>query len=337
MQNVSETNITLKYKDYNHMRNRIYKIKMMKNILTLIVVSLSISAYCQTSQVYKSFDDKSFSLYAWRGNKIMLLSSSNMLNPTTMNKWVLKMDTAYIFYTLCTGREPTFNTGITYIDKRATIAEVPTTCGAGCGYLGWSGIELQTSYFSSNYNYINRENLYSQELFYELGRNFWFFDNTLKYQSNDPIATGYAVFMRFMSMEAANVLGAPFGSWTFSQFKNNVINLLPTYMIDQKLDWNNTLGIGQGVPNSNLGATDLFASFCFYLKDNYGGSFWVENVWKYAALRPKANTTQDAVDNFIIASSQAAGENLSSLFKYWKWPISNNAILYIKSLNLKEK
>ena len=143
---------------------------MMKNILTLVVVSLSISSYCQTSQVYKSFDDKSFSLYAWRGNKIMLLSSSNMLNPTTMNKWVLKLDIAYNFYALCTGRDPIFNKGITYLNNRATIAEVPTTCGAGCGYLGWSGIELQTSYFSSNYNYINRENLYSQELFYELGR-----------------------------------------------------------------------------------------------------------------------------------------------------------------------
>ena len=319
------------------MRNRIYNIKMMKNILTLIVVSLSISAYCQTSQEYKSFDDKSLPLYAWRGNKIMLLSSSNMLNPTTMNKWVLKMDTAYMFYTLCTGREPTFNTGITYIDKRATIAEVPTTCGAGCGYLGWTGIELQTMYFTSNYNYLNNENLYSQELFYELGRNFWFYDNTLKYQTNDPIATGYAVFMRFMAMEAANVQGAPFGSWSFSEFKNNVINLLPSYLEDQNLKWNNTLAIGKGVPNSNVGATDLFASFCFYLRNNYGGTRWVENVWKYAALRPKANTTQDAVDNFIIASSQAASENLSSLFKYWKWPISNDAILYIKSLNLKEK
>ena len=129
----------------------------MKNFLSIFVISLSISAYSQTLQFYTSFDKLALNLYAWRGNKIVLLSSSNKLNPITMNKWVLKLDIAYNFYALCTGREPIFNKGITYLNNRATIAEVPTTCGAGCGYLGWSGIELQTSYFSSNYNYINKE------------------------------------------------------------------------------------------------------------------------------------------------------------------------------------
>lgn len=306
----------------------------MKNILSIIAFSLCVSAFCQTPQNYTSFDNTSLSLYAWQGNKIMLLSSSNTLNPTTMNNWVLKMDTAYNYYALCTGQEPTFYTGVTYINNRSTIAQVPTTCGAGCGYLGWTGIEMLTSYFDNMYNYINNQNLYDQIPFYELGRNFWFYDNQLKYQSNDPIVTGYAVFMRFMAMEAANVQGAPFNSWTFSQFKNNVINLLPSYMADPTLNWGNTLGVGQGVPNSNLGGTDLFASFCFYLRDNYCGNHWVENVWKFAGLRPTATNTQDAVDNFVIASSQAANTNLTSLFQYWKWTVSSNAISYLNSLNL---
>lgn len=306
----------------------------MKLLLLTVTFFISVSSFGQTVQSYTAFDKTTLSLYAWQGNKIVLLSQSNALNPTTMNQWVATMDAAYNFYWLCTGREPQFYTGVTYLNNRSTIAQVPSTCGAGCGYLGWTGIEMENSYFNSMYNYINSQSLYNQIPFYELGRNFWFYSNQLEYKANDPIVTGYAVFMRFMAMEAAHVQGAPFNSWSFSEFKNKVVNLLPTYLADLSLNWNNTLGIGEGVPNSNLGATDLFASFCFYLRDHYCGNHWVENVWKFAGQRPTAVTTQDAVDNFIIASSQAANTNLTSLFQSWKFPISNPAISYLTSLNL---
>ncbi|WP_317900116.1 T9SS type A sorting domain-containing protein [Aurantibacillus circumpalustris] len=306
----------------------------MKSLLTLVSIAFTIICFSQAAQSYTTFQGAPLSLYSWQGNKIMLLSSSNTLNPVTMNNWVLKMDTAYDYYALCTGKVPNPNPGVTYINSRSTIAEVASTCGAGCGYLGATGIEMLSSYFTNMYSLIDGQNLYDQVPFYELGRNFWFYDSKLKYQTNDPIVTGYAVFMRFIAMEAAHVQGGPFNSWTFSQFKNNVINLLPTYMANTSLNWANTLGVGQGVPNSSLGATDLFASFCFYLRDNYCGKQWIENVWKYADLRPNAVTTQDAVDNFVIASSQAANSDLSSLFLTWKWPVSNTAIAYLSSLNL---
>lgn len=295
---------------------------------------LSFSAFSQSLQNYTSFQGASLTLYSWQGNKIMLLSDTNALDSAAMYEWVFKMDTAYNYYSLCTGREPNFNTGGTYINNRSTIAEVQSTCGAGCGYLGTTGIEIQTSYFNNCYNYVLNQNLYDQVPFYELGRNFWFYSGKLNYQTNDPITTGYAVFMRFMAMDAANVQGAPFNSWTFAQFKNNVIGLLPTYLADTSLNWANTLGIGQGVPGSSLGATDLFASFCFYLRDNYCGNHWVENVWKKAGQRPNSSTTQDAVDNFIISASQAANQNLTSLFQYWRWPISNSTLSFLSTQNL---
>ena len=298
-----------------------------------IMLMIRFSAYCQSPQNYISFQGAPLSLFSWQGNKIMLLADTDTLDSAAMYEWVYKMDTAYNYYSLCTGREPNFNTGGTYINNRSTIAEVQNTCGAGCGYLGTTGIEIQTSYFYNCYNFILTQNLYDQVPFYELGRNFWFYADKLNYQTNDPIATGYAVFMRFMAMEAANVQGAPFNAWTFSQFKNNVIGLLPSYMADTTLNWSNTLGIGQGVPGSSLGATDLFASFCFYLRDNYCGNHWVENVWKKAGQRPNSISTQDAVDNFIIAASQAANQNLTPLFQYWRWPISNFAISFLNAQN----
>jgi hypothetical protein len=277
---------------------------------------------------YRAFDGTEYERYPWEGKKLTLLSETNELDPVTMKRWLDGVDGAYNYYAVCTGREP-WNQGMaTYINERSTIASVPTTCGAGCGYLGATGVEIMSGLFTEIYQSIHSDNQFSQVLFYELGRNFWFYSDQLQYKQNDPVVTGYAVFMRFVVVEAASLQGAPFNSWTFPEFKNTVRGLLDLYLNNPSLTWENTLGQGAGYPGV-LGGTDLFASFCFYLMEHYGGKAWVENVWKHASQRPNAATTQDAVDNFIIAASQAAGTNLTALFQAWRWPISDAAVDFL--------
>lgn len=283
---------------------------------------LRISPYPQS---YKNFNGGDLNLYAWEGNKVMILSRDNKLNRVTMFKWLKAMDTTYGYYKICTGREPSFYSP-TYINNRSTIADVASTCGAGCGYLGATGIELQNTYFDVMYNAINNNNEYDQVAFYEFGRNFWFYGDQLAYKENDAVTTGYAIFMRFMSMEAANVKGAPFGSLSFLEFKNKIIEQIDLYLDNSSLNWNNTLGSGEGIPGGFGGSADLFASFCFRLKRDYGGETFMQNVWKKAGLRPNANTTQDAVDNFFLASCAAANKNWTAVFQTWRWPLSDNAI-----------
>jgi len=305
----------------------------MRWVVLSFALFFSIFCVAQTPQAYTSFQGTHLNLFKWEGSKVMILSSSAALNPTAMANWTAAMDATYNYYALCTGREPQFNVGGTYINNRTTIADVPATCGAGCSYLGATGIEVLHYYFDNTYTRILNDNQYDQVVFYEFGRNFWFYDGKLRYKANDPIVTGYAVFMRFMSIEYIGVNGAPFNeTLPYPDFVSQVKDLLPSFLADNSLNWGNTLGIGAGVPSSGWGATDLFASFCFYLKENYGGQNWVKNVWKYAGLRPDAVTTQDAVDNFIIASSQAANVNLTSLFQTWKWPVSSNAITVLNAL-----
>ncbi|MBP6755088.1 MAG: T9SS type A sorting domain-containing protein [Bacteroidia bacterium] len=306
---------------------------MYKTILLLGLIFSTNILHSQTQMTYKTFDGKTLSLFGWSGNKMMLLSNSNSLDKETMKKLVLTLDTAYNYYAKCTGREPMANTN-TFINNLSTLAEVSNTCGAGCGYLGFTGIEMIDTYFQNMYNGVYKNNQFDQVPFYELGRNFWFYSPQLAYKENDPIVTGYAVFMRFVAMEATKVNGGPFNNWTFDEFKSNVKDLLYQYQKDPNLTWENTLGKGKGLTIYGLGATDLFASFCFYLKERFSNNNWVENVWKFAGKRPAANSTQDAVDNFVIASSQAANQNLVSLFEEWRWPISTNAKLYIEGLNL---
>jgi hypothetical protein len=132
--------------------------------------------------------------------------------------------------------------------------------------------------------------------------------------------------MRFLSMDAAGVNGAPFAQWTFPVFRTNVENLVTQYLANSSLNWSNTLGVGQGVPGSGLGAADLFASFCFRLMRDYGGQPFVEKFWIRAGQLPAAGTTQNAVDNYFLAACHAANRNLTTVFQQWRWPISANAL-----------
>jgi hypothetical protein len=248
------------------------------------------------------------------------------LDPATMFKWAKVMDSAYNFYYAATGQFPSLNTGASYLDNHVTIADVATTCGAGCGYIGTTGIEMLNSYADAMYSYA-LVNTYDQELFYECGRNFWYYGNQLAYKTNDIVTTGYAVLMRFMAMDAVGVNAAPFANIPFATFRADEEQLVDLYTANTSYTWANTLGLGKGVTNPvNLGGTDLFASFCMRLRRDYGGATFINNLWKQAALQPTANTTQDAVDNFIISCCAAANKNLTTLFTVtWRWPMSDAA------------
>jgi len=275
---------------------------------------------------YKAFDGTTYNLNAWEGRTVMLLMRKTGLDPTTMFKWAKIMDSAYGYYYQATGQFPIRYAPLTYINDHVTIADVASTCGAGCGYLGFTGIEMLNSYTDRMYNYA-LTNQYDQELFYECGRNFWFYGQQLAYLKNDPVTTGYAIFMRFMAMDATGVSPAPFNNIPWTTFRSTLEGLADSYAGNTSYTWTNTLGAGAGISNAlGLGAGDLFASFCIKLRNDYGGDAFVQNVWKQAGLRPTAVTTQDAVDNFILASCAAANKNLTTLFvTTWRWPMSDNA------------
>ena len=197
----------------------------------------------------------------------------------------------------------------------------------GVGISGTKGIEIQKDYFDILYEGVAQKDEYDQVLFYELGRNFWFYGDKIEYKGPDDtgsITTGYAVFMRFMSMEAAGVKPGPYGDTDFAEFESAVREMLDLYIADDSLNWSNTLLVGQAPENPlGLGATDLFASFLFELTDTYGQAF-IAKLWQEVGKGPDAASTQEAVDNFIVAASITAGEDLTALFSTWKWPVSEN-------------
>lgn len=285
---------------------------------------------------YRSFQNASLILHAWPGQHHVFLTQSASLDHCTLIRIRDVFDHVYEFYQTTTRQSP-----IAYSTHRGllTIAEVQDTCGAGCGYLGFTGIELMPETFNVLYQSVKDRNEFDQALFYEFGRNFWFYGSKLEYkppQNSASVTTGYAVFMRFLSMESAGVQGGPYNGVSFTQFRQAVEGLVDSYQSNPTLNWHNTLAVGQAPSNPlNLGGADLFASFLFRLRRDYGGNSFVTRLWYEVNLRPAANTTQDTVDNFVVAASKAAGHNLANLFtSTWRWPLSQSALVELGQIPL---
>jgi serralysin len=282
---------------------------------------------------YQAFDGKPYFLQPWLGRNVAILAPTNPpLSTNIMGPVLVALDAAWDFYQSSgpPGRQPGVLASTTLLG-RDTIAVVNSTCGAGCSYLGYTGTEMLSDYFQILYNGYRTQHQFDQVLFYELGRTFWFYDGQLNYHPPDvdPCATGFAVYMRFLSMDAAGVAGGPFNGVSFTQFRMEVTNLIQTYISTPSFNWSNTFRVGTAPSNAlGLGTTDLFASLLMRIGQDFGGPTFGIDLWKQVALRPVAlHTTQEAVDNFILAACATVGKNLTGMFiNTWKFPVSTTAI-----------
>lgn len=295
--------------------------------LAAITVAASETAPETKPSEYTSFQGEKLKLHAWVGAKVVFLTDKRDLDPAVMAKLCGTFSAVYQYYQSATGRDPE---PAKQYEGRSTVAEVTNTCGAGCGYLGFSGIELTSGCFRELYDGVAKSNVYDQALPYEFGRNFWFYSPQLAYHQDadaGSVVTGYAVFMRFLALDSAGVKLGPFRDRTGEEFRRELERLVDLYVADPDLRWENTLKIGAGPKNPmGLNGTDLFASFCFRLCRDHGGPGFAAKLWQEAGKRPAAKSTQDAVDNLMLAASAAAGKDLGPLFAgTWRWPISDAA------------
>jgi lysophospholipase L1-like esterase len=114
----------------------------------------------------------SLQLTPWTGKHVIFLTTNDNLDQVLMATWVSRLDAGWQLYADLTGRKPN---PFKQADGKVTIAAVPDaalTCGAGCGYIGATGIELAMFY---DHNYAELK-MHPQAMpyyvFYEMGRNY---------------------------------------------------------------------------------------------------------------------------------------------------------------------
>ncbi len=198
----------------------------------------------------------------------------------------------------------------------ASIVQVPTTFGTNggaLGYIGATGIELSQAVWTSLYDGVVKGQ-YDQAVFYELGRNFWFYGSQL--EAVDPFVTGFAIVNRFVAMEVANLPGGPFNGLEFGEFKTSILeDLAQTFLSGSTYNLANTIGDAKGVASARgWGASDLAASLLYQVYEDFGITAYRAFYAQLATL-PQATTKDQAFANFILAANRATGIDYSFLNK----------------------
>jgi hypothetical protein len=276
--------------------------------------------------------------YLAEGTNIALVTQHNEYNPATLNKMVQYFDAIWTAHRAAAPRAPS---AYRQINGKPTIdGTTYASCGSGCGSLGNNGIEI--GWFNLDLIYkgvLNRDRVY-HIVAYEFGRSFWFYGSVLG-NATPTWNGGFTTFMQTYTMEQAGVKtdAYPENGIPWETFVSCTERLVDVYLADQGATWNNSLNppFPDGLWNRKLsvpvdcqptnywGATELSASVLFKLYRTFGASF-VQKMWPALSNRPVATSNTDAVDNWVLAASEAAGRNLAVFFSdTWRWPVSATA------------
>lgn len=310
---------------------------IVRSTFLFLATALCVVAQAPTATVpYKGFSGEPYDLYPWFGQKVVFLTATNTLDVPTMNGALAALDSAWGIYEQMTGDDPTAYSPTT-LNGRDVIAVVPDAAIPGCAtcsYLGFTGSEMAQTYFDVLYNGVKTNGQYDQVMFYEFGRNFWFYG--LQLAKVDPFVTGFAIGNRFVSMDRVPVAGGPFGALTFPDFQRSIlIDLLTGYLNNPALSWRNTLLTATAPPNQHgWGAADLAGAMFYRIYADYGFDAY-KSFWRSLAKQPAAVTADDTIRNFLAAANTATGRNYGFLFKdtFDATPVTGPSIPSITSIN----
>jgi hypothetical protein len=294
------------------------------NSITSTAATLSVGPFATSYTTQKGVV---LSMYAWPGAKYALLTKTASYSPVTMRYILNAADGTWNYYAATVGKLP-----VIYVNYKGlgTIANSGVggvdLCGDGCTYIGYTGMEISDRI--TNNLVTGVPNTYDWVIFYETGRSFWLFPQ-LEYKSPDTSScevTGFAVFMGLHSIQAQN-LPSDYGTsipLNPNPFANELL-AINSYTANSSLNFQNTFLTSTFVsPYGDCPV--LWTGLVYQLSQNYGGEAFIQALFKEALKRLGPTTTQDAVDNFVLAASAAANKNLTNVFQtQYKFPVSASA------------
>ncbi len=271
----------------------------------------------------------SFELTPWRGKRVVFFTTSPQFDHKLMGIWVSRLDAGWQLYANLTGQLPR---SFHQINGKPTIAAVPAyevTCGAGCGYVGATGIEL-AMFYDHNYPELkSHPKAMPHYVFYEMGRNFYTFGNR-----HSCFTTGFAVFMRYVCMDALKCEDLEADTRKtieaveprFAASGLNFLDLFTnTTCKDEKAHRVKDARGNVIIPSDQ---PVCYASAMLRLRRENGGNVWVKRFFHYLATCPEANPDSEAGAlqqglYWLISASLAARKDLSPIFaEQWHFPMT---------------
>ncbi|WP_375585741.1 hypothetical protein [Cyclobacterium xiamenense] len=188
------------------------------NSLAVLVVCFLILCCtgCGDSRLsYAHFTGGFSELTPLESRHIVLLYTKGDYGKDTLASMLETYDRAFALAAAHMGREPA---PAAFTTEKLPLAIVPLTCGPGCGRIGQKGMEITEEKFEGIYREFVSSGRHDHLFFYELGRNFWFFDSPSENPGLSDIRTGFAVFfrdllLRELEIETAPINGNPYAAY----------------------------------------------------------------------------------------------------------------------------
>jgi hypothetical protein len=285
----------------------------------------------------------SLQLTPWTGTKVIFLTTDDTLDPALMGFWVSRLDAGWQLYADLTGRMPSPER---QFEGKVTIAAVPgydLTCGAGCGFVGATGIEL-AMFYDNNYPELKTHpKAMPHYVFYEMGRNYYTFGDR-----HSCFITGFAVFMRYVCMDSLKCED------TDLQTRKVIEGVEPRFFASELsfLDLFTTIAIGEKVSRIKDASGNViepsdqpvcYAAAMLRLRRQNGGDAWVKRFFHELAACPASNpnTKEGALDQswyWLLCSGIAAQKDLSPVFAgEWKLPLAEETRAALARIDWKKK
>ena len=295
---------------------------------------------------YKPFDPKkweekgiSTEMTAWNGENIAFLTLDDTIDPELITRLVRFMDQGWEKYAEIIPRKPRIFKNHKGLPAIAAVPE-GVTCGAGCGYVGSTGIELALFYQRDLDILKKHPDSCPHYIFYEMGRNFYVYGDRHSY-----FATGFAVFMRYVCMDA---VGCKDVELKFREIlEGHEANIKNAEQLSFLEIFTNQGDKARSQHARKLGLSDSqnsnYASVMLHLRKQYGGDEWVKKF--YTVLDTAGSYPVGAEDSpylqslsWLVTASIAAGEDLTPLFvERYRFPMPEEDRAKMAKVNWKKK
>lgn len=272
----------------------------------------------------------------WEGREIVFLTLPGDYDKNLMEHWVHRLDEGWALYADLTGARPR---PFKQLHGKATIAAVPdgVTCGAGCGYIGVTGIEL-SMFYHSNYPALKKNpDAIPHYVFYEMGRNFYTFGD-----KHSCFITGFAVFMRYVCTDN---LKCTDDDKTTRETIEKAEALVAKSDLSFLKAFTNVDGLTEKQARLKVHPSDqpvTYASAMMRLYRENGGNDWLRRFYRALAECPKTDhkTRDGALQqcwHWYLCASLAAGKDLSPVFvDQWRLPLAPTTRRQLAAFNWKQ-
>ncbi|MEO0477184.1 MAG: calcium-binding protein, partial [Planctomycetota bacterium] len=264
-------------------------------------------------------------LVPWEGEEVVFLTTSAEFDHAVIGRMLDKLDAGWLHFEKIVGKRPR---PFKQLNKKPTIAAVPDgrlSCGAGCGYVGATGIEVAL-FYSRDYAILQKNpDAFLHYYFYEMGRNYFVFGDR-----HSVFKTGFAVLMRYICMDAVDADDHE------AKLRKQIENAEAFYAKSDltfldAFTTHGTLSEKRSRLRGFRGPSDqnvMYTSVMLKLRSAYGGDDFLKAFYKQVLTCPRvrprdAESALQQTANWLVAASLAAGKDLTPYFvDRWRMPLT---------------